>query len=209
MSVSDIETISQKEKNKEIVAMIVAGNRLGGEALYGSFHRGMRFIASRYCPQHADDCVHDTVIEVIQQIQKGQINDAAALPGYIRTILKRTCFNKSTQTARQQGRGGDPEAVLQITADTRANAHSELERQERVVAMQRGLGRLNPRQREVLKRFYLDEETSDVICAEMNLTETQFRLLKSRSKQQLEQTVRKEMSSSVSPNKDVRTVRAS
>jgi RNA polymerase sigma-70 factor, ECF subfamily len=206
--VSDIETISQEEKNKEIVAMIMAGDRRGGEALYESFHRGMRFIASRYCPQHADDCVHDTVIEVIQQIQKGQINDAAALHGYIRTILKRNCFDKSSQTARQHGRGGDPEAVLQITADTRANAQVELERQERAAAMQRGLRRLNPRQREVLKRFYLDEQTAEVICADMELTATQFRLLKSRSKQALEHTVRKGMSSP-SPRSNITNARAS
>jgi RNA polymerase sigma-70 factor (ECF subfamily) len=186
----------------------VAGDPRGGESLYESFHRGMRYIAVRYCSQHADDCVHDTLIEVIQQIQKGQINNAAALPGYVRTILKRKCWNKNAQVVRQESESGTFEAVLQTTADNRASAQSELERRERVEAMQRGLARLNPRQREILKRFYLEEQTPQVICAEMNLTQTQFRLLKSRSKQQLEQTLRKR-SSNATPNKDLRTARAS
>jgi hypothetical protein len=34
----------------------------------------------------------------------------------------------------------------------------------------------------VLIRFYLDEQTPDVICRDMGLTETQFRLIKSRAK---------------------------
>ena len=35
---------------------------------------------------------------------------------------------------------------------------------------------------EILKRLYLDEQSPDQICAEMKLTDTQFRILKSRSK---------------------------
>jgi RNA polymerase sigma-70 factor, ECF subfamily len=33
-----------------------------------------------------------------------------------------------------------------------------------------------------LTRFYVDEQSQDLICSEMGLTETQFRLLKSRAK---------------------------
>ena len=38
------------------------------------------------------------------------------------------------------------------------------------------------RDREVLIRFYLKEQTPEQICSEMDLTETQFRLIKSRAK---------------------------
>jgi DNA-directed RNA polymerase specialized sigma24 family protein len=38
------------------------------------------------------------------------------------------------------------------------------------------------RDREILTRFYLKEQTQEEICEEMKLTETQFRLLKSRAK---------------------------
>jgi DNA-directed RNA polymerase specialized sigma subunit len=42
--------------------------------------------------------------------------------------------------------------------------------------------KLSERDRDVLTRFYLYEETQEQICQEMQLTETQFRLLKSRAK---------------------------
>jgi RNA polymerase sigma-70 factor (ECF subfamily) len=41
---------------------------------------------------------------------------------------------------------------------------------------------LSVRDREILSRFYLDEQTQEEICDEMDLSETQFRLLKSRAK---------------------------
>jgi RNA polymerase sigma-70 factor, ECF subfamily len=41
---------------------------------------------------------------------------------------------------------------------------------------------IGKRDREVLIRFYLEEQTPERICREMGLTETQFRLIKSRAK---------------------------
>lgn len=41
---------------------------------------------------------------------------------------------------------------------------------------------LNAHSREILTRFYLHEQSQEEICSEMALTETQFRLLKSRAK---------------------------
>jgi DNA-directed RNA polymerase specialized sigma24 family protein len=43
---------------------------------------------------------------------------------------------------------------------------------------------LSPRQREILTRFHLHEQTAEQIRREMGLTETQFRLAKSRAKAQ-------------------------
>ena len=53
--------------------------------------------------------------------------------------------------------------------------------------MRKNLLALRPKEREVLTRFYLQEQSPEKIQQEMNLTTTQFRLLKSRSKQKLEQ----------------------
>ncbi|HEV2690756.1 MAG TPA: sigma factor-like helix-turn-helix DNA-binding protein [Bryobacteraceae bacterium] len=48
--------------------------------------------------------------------------------------------------------------------------------------MQEVLANLSERDCEILTRFYLREESQEQICEEMNLSETQFRLLKSRAK---------------------------
>jgi DNA-directed RNA polymerase specialized sigma24 family protein len=50
--------------------------------------------------------------------------------------------------------------------------------------VKRALCALPAEQREILERFYVLEQTSEQICREMELTETQFRLLKWRAKAQ-------------------------
>lgn len=56
-----------------------------------------------------------------------------------------------------------------------------IEQQQEAIAktVLQGISR---RDREILTRFYLLEETQEQICEGMNLSETQFRLLKSRAK---------------------------
>lgn len=66
--------------------------------------------------------------------------------------------------------------------DLRPNPeHSVIERQNLELAM-RILNGIPKRDREVLIRFYLNEQTPHQICSELELTETQFRLIKSRAK---------------------------
>jgi hypothetical protein len=48
--------------------------------------------------------------------------------------------------------------------------------------VQQALATLSKREREVLTRFYLQEQSPDRICSEMALSQHEFRLLKSRAK---------------------------
>ena len=59
------------------------------------------------------------------------------------------------------------------------NSILDREQEELAYRVLKGISR---RDREILVRFYLREEPLDVICEKMNLTITQFRLLKSRAK---------------------------
>jgi hypothetical protein len=44
---------------------------------------------------------------------------------------------------------------------------------------------MSPNDRELLTRFYLEEQSQERVCEQMNLTATQFRLLKNRAKARL------------------------
>jgi RNA polymerase sigma-70 factor (ECF subfamily) len=54
---------------------------------------------------------------------------------------------------------------------------------------------LPARDKEILTRFYLREQSQEQICAEMSLTETQFRLLKSRAKARFGEIGKKKLAS--------------
>jgi RNA polymerase sigma factor (sigma-70 family) len=67
-------------------------------------------------------------------------------------------------------------------ADLRQNPEQKAIQGEKAGIMLKVLRGISSRDREILTRFYLYEQTQEQICAEMNLSETQFRLLKSRAK---------------------------
>jgi len=52
---------------------------------------------------------------------------------------------------------------------------------------------ISGRDREILTRFYLLEQTQEEICVEMKLSDTQFRLLKSRAKARFGELGRKKL----------------
>ena len=66
--------------------------------------------------------------------------------------------------------------------DERSNPEEDAIERQRVEIMKRVLHSISPRDREILTRFYLLNQTQEEICLEMHLTGTQFRLLKSRAK---------------------------
>ena len=65
-----------------------------------------------------------------------------------------------------------------------------LNEQNRV--MRRVLRELSHREREVIKRFYVNEQSPAQICSEMTLTRSQFRSLKSKASGRFEKLSQKE-----------------
>ena len=101
--------------------------------------------------------------------------------GFVRTIVRRQVaahIDKAVQSRREQM---DLDASSRV-ADPHGNPEETAIFHQRGDLIRRVLGELSSRDREILTRFYLDEETQEEICSEMTLTETQFRLLKSRAK---------------------------
>jgi DNA-directed RNA polymerase specialized sigma24 family protein len=84
----------------------------------------------------------------------------------------------------------EPGDTFQL-ADERLNPELEFADRERMQVANRALEQLSPREREVLLRFYFQYETPLHICAAMDLTETQFRLLKWRAKAKCGTAVRR------------------
>jgi len=108
----------------------------------------------------------------VQAIQHGELTEPERLMGFLRAIVRRQVAtgirDRQPPTQPIQLRRENPEEA--------AAFHRKAEFVDQVMAA------LSQRDREILTRFYLREESQDQICHEMALTETQFRLLKSRAK---------------------------
>jgi len=132
-------------------------------------------------PQELDDKVHDTFVVVVQAIRRGELREPQRLMGFVRTIVRRQVaayIDKVVHTRRDQA---ELDASIRVP-DPRANPEEDAIFRQRTELIRRVLRELSTRDREILTRFYLYEQSQDQICSEMELTETQFRLLKSRAK---------------------------
>jgi len=166
----------------ELVARIQRDDATGMEELYGLFRRGIRFYFWRHLgEQEMDDKVHDTLLIVVQAIRRGDLREPERLMGFVRTVVRRQLaahIDRAIHVRRDQVHMD----VVDRVADMRRNPEQNQGHQQKVHLMEEILRQLANRDREILTRFYVHEEAPEQICVEMGLTETQFRLLKSRAK---------------------------
>jgi len=125
--------------------------------------------------------VHDAFLTIAQSIRRGDVREPERLMGYVRTVIRRQVagYIGTAMEARRTLVDPDHGAILR---DRRPDPErAAIEEQNNSLAM-RVLNTLPRRDREVLIRFYLQEQSPRQICREMHLTATQFRLTKSRAK---------------------------
>lgn len=165
-----------------LVERIRTGETDGMEELYQLFSKGIRFYLCRQLgPQELEDKVHDTFLVVVQAIRRGDLREPERLMGFVRTVVRRQVaahIDKLVHVRREQM---DLESSVRIP-DPAENPEQSAIFQQRAKLIRRVLNELGDRDREILTRFYLREQGQEQICSEMALTETQFRLLKSRAK---------------------------
>ena len=181
---ADVQTESdpQEPSWSLLVERIRAGDPAGMEQLYSVFVKGVRFFLWRQLgPQDLDDKVHDVFLIVTQSIQRGELREPDRLMGYVRTVVRRqvAAHIDSAVHARRNQQSIDPAMTL---TDHQPDPERRVIEQEGQDVALRMLNGLPKRDRDVLVRFYLQEQTAEEICRDLNLTETQFRLIKSRAK---------------------------
>lgn len=161
--------------------------------LYRIFGRGVRYSLCRQLgPQELDDKVHDTFVIVVQAIQRGELRDPERLMGFVRTVVRRQIASYIDEVVHSRRE----ELNFEIGAcvpDQRRNPEQNVVLRQKIELMREVLDELGERDREILTRFYLQEETQEEICDDMDLSETQFRLLKSRAKARFGEIGRKKL----------------
>jgi RNA polymerase sigma-70 factor (ECF subfamily) len=165
-----------------LVERIQAGDPSGMEDLYRVFSHGIRFYLCRQLGvQDLDDKVHDVFLIITQSIQRGDLREPERLMGYVRTVLRRQVASHIDDVVRSRNNHADLEIGLRLSDRRPDPERSAIRNQNQFLAM-RVLKSLKKRDREVLTRFYLQEQTPDDICRDLELSATQFRLIKSRAK---------------------------
>ncbi len=165
-----------------LVKRIQDGDDGGMEELYRVFSRGIRFYLCRQLgTEELDDKVHDTFLIVVQAIQRGELREPERLMGFVRTVVRRQVAAYIDKAIHRRHDEVEMDTVIRLI-DIGSNPEEDAIARQRVALARDVLEQMSRRDREILSRFYLREQGQDQICREMHLTETQFRLLKSRAK---------------------------
>ncbi|MEP6539558.1 MAG: sigma-70 family RNA polymerase sigma factor [Bryobacteraceae bacterium] len=189
-----------------LVERIKAGSEEGMTELYRLFSKGIRFYLCRQLgPQELDDKVHDTFLIVVQAIRRGDLREPERLMGFVRTVVRRQVaayIEEAVQTRREQL---DIESGV-IVADAKRNPEEKAIGRQNEDLMVQVLRSMSGRDRDILTRFYLNEQSQERICADMNLSETQFRLLKSRAKARFGELGKKKLQNRLNGPSLMRTI---
>jgi RNA polymerase sigma-70 factor, ECF subfamily len=182
-----------------IVALVQGGGETGMEQLYRVFSRGLRYYLVRQLGAHDfEDKMHEIFLITVRAIHNGEIRQPECLPGFIRTVAHRQVAGYIEDRVYARRREADMSSGVYVV-DRHHTPEQEALLREKTELMKKALGKLKPHQREVLVRFYLQEQRPESICREMNLTETQFRLIKSRAKAAFGEHGKKELTKTASP----------
>jgi RNA polymerase sigma-70 factor (ECF subfamily) len=165
-----------------LVERIRMGDSSAMEEMYKMFSKGIRFLLYRQLgPQDLDDKVHDVFVIITLAIRNGELREPERLMGYVYTVVRRQVASHIDRAVHQRRNRVDVN-FQETISDKRPNPEREAIQRESLGLAMSVLQSIPKRDREVLTRFYLNEESAEEICQNMDLSDTQFRLIKSRAK---------------------------
>lgn len=160
------------------------------EELYQVLSRGVRgYVCKHFGPFDIEDRVHNVYLVVASAIRSGSLREPEALMGFAAAVLKRQVASGISAAARSRLHVADM-AEGPWVVDHHPDPEQQAIEAEKAHLMMLLLREISPRDREVLTRFYMHDQAPARICQDMGLTETQFRLLKSRAKGRFRELVR-------------------
>lgn len=169
----------------DLLAAIEVFDPIAEEQLYTLFDGIFRFqLTGQIEPEYLLDALHAAFLDVLIAVRRGDIRNPGSLISFCHTVTHRKYARHVDDRVTARRSGATPLAAVQ-----QSTLEADHLLREQQALLRRGLAELCPRDREILTRFYLDEESQQAICEAMHLSETQFRVIKSRAKAKLRENV--------------------
>lgn len=161
--------------------------------MWDRYHRGLLFLLRHRTgdPALAEDLRQEAFRIAIEKLRASGLDDPERLAAYLRGIAVNLVTGEWRKHARRQTTT-DPDAI-DNAADTGAGPQREVERQQAGAAVAKLLGELGvSRDREILRRYYVDEADKAQICGELDISPTHFNRVLYRAKQRFRELLLRE-----------------
>ena len=162
----------------ELVERVRLGSGL--EELYAVAKGFSFFLMRQLGKDDLQDKVHDVFLATAQAIRRGKLRDPERLIPFVTKVTRFYTYSQIENRSQNRRLQGPLEHAN--VPDNRVDLERGVYQKQKVRMVRDILHSMNERDCDVLRRFYLQEQSKEQICEEMCLTKTQFRLLKSRAK---------------------------
>jgi RNA polymerase sigma-70 factor (ECF subfamily) len=173
----------------ELSRRIREGDVSAESELIRQFEPGLRVLLRRRTGGDIgllQDLVQETLLVVIQRLRGAGIDDPQKLAAFAAQTARNLAI-ASLRKAERQRTDVDSEAA-ERNADPSRSIEDMAGDAESALAVRALLRELpQPRDRLMLKRFYLDDHDKEVICQELDLTEAAFNQALSRARKRFRQ----------------------
>ena len=156
-------------------------------------------------PDIASDCCQKTLLITLKKIRAGDIRKPQSILAFLRRTASNVVITHQRTENRYKNLGG---SVCRLTGQVENPATKELDLEVVKCALTKLLSQLTvPRDREILQRFYLNEESKSSICWDFGIKPEHFDRVLYRAKQRVrlvlenQKDVRKVLSDCLSQTK--------
>ncbi|MDX1554660.1 MAG: sigma-70 family RNA polymerase sigma factor [Xanthomonadales bacterium] len=169
----------------DLVSRIEAGDRLAEAELVEQYAGGVRLILLKRTqnPQLASDLCQDTFVVVLRKLRAGDLKNRQSLAAYVRQIA----INVSIDHYRKERRyAPQTDGIISRHLSHIDHKSDVIDEKTLRMGIDGALKQLAvPRDREILRRFYLADEDKQNICRDLGLTSSHFDRVLYRAKKRM------------------------
>lgn len=180
---------AQPPSPRELAVLIQAGERSAEAELVERYSRGVSIIVGRIVADSSltEDLCQETFCLVLEKIRRGELREPEKLSGFVCGVARNLAIDRVRQPRRTQALESGS-----LVQDPKQGPLDELLMQERVKAVRRVLEEMNePRDREILRRFYLMEEDKESLCTIFGISSLHFNRVLYRARERFRELYEK------------------
>jgi len=130
-------------------------------------------------PELVQDACQETFLRVIRYFSSGKtLDNAASLPGFVHSV----CHNVALELLRSHTRQAQVPENAPDVPDSNPGPESQFAAGQRRALVGRVLGEMNEKDRQLLRRVFLEEEDKDKVCREFQIDRNYLRVLLHRAR---------------------------
>lgn len=187
---NEVSQEAEQEVAAELVARVRAGDSRAEEEIVLRYQRGLRFLLRRRTKdvELADELLQETWIVALRKMRAGEVGDPSRLAGFLCGIAKNLALGDARKTFRRQTTANTE--IVDRAIDTAPGVYERVSRAEACNFVRRMIGELKmKRDREILRRFYVEDEDKQTICRDLQIDGTHFNRVLFRAKARFREAI--------------------